>query len=101
MPLGFLEIAECLTARGTPKGEAPVSMDVAETSAALIPLIGPTITTVISTSMGRDQRMGAVYVSTMTASMEIMNLEAPSMAVGHQGATVEELAEEDLAEGHL
>ena len=44
--------------------------------------------------------MGTVYVSTMTASMEVMNLEAPSMAVGHQGATVEELAKEDLAEGH-
>ena len=32
--------------------------------------------------------------------MGIMNLEAPSMAVGHQGVTVEELAKEDLAEGH-
>ena len=42
--------------------------------------------------------MGAVYVLTMTASMEIMNLEAPSMVAGCQGATVEELAEEDLAE---
>ena len=37
----------------------------------------PTIATVISTSMGRDQRTGAVYVSTVPASMEIMNLEAP------------------------
>ena len=43
--------------------------------------------------------MGAVYVLTVTASMEIMNLEANSMVISHQGATVEELAEEDLAEG--
>ena len=44
--------------------------------------------------------MGAVYISTMTASMEIMNLEATSMAVDCQGATVEELAKEDLVEDH-
>ena len=99
-PLGFQEIAECLTARGTPEGEAPVSMDVPEASAAPILLMEPTIAMVISTSMGRDQRMDAVYVSTVTASMEIMNLEAPSIVVGCQGTTVEELAEEDLAEGH-
>ena len=39
-------------------------------------------------------------VSALTATMEILNLEAPSVAVGCQGLTVEELAEEDLVEGH-
>ena len=57
-------------------------MDVSETSAAPVLLIEPVIATVISTSMGRNQRMGTVYVSTVTTSMEIMNLEATSMAVG-------------------
>ena len=75
-------------------------MDVPETSVAPIPLMEPMIATVISTSMGRDQRMGAVYVLTMTTSMEIMNVEALSMAVGCQGSTMEELVEEDLVEGH-
>ena len=74
-------------------------MDVPETNVAPILLMDPAIAMVISTSMGRDQRMCTVYVSTLTASMEIMNLEAPSMVVDHQGATVEELAKEDLAEG--
>ena len=32
--------------------------------------------------------------------MEILSLEAPSVVVGCQRATVEELAEEDLAEGY-
>ena len=32
--------------------------------------------------------------------MEALNLEAPSVAVGHLEATVEELAEEDLEEGY-
>ena len=57
-PLGFQEIAECLTAGGTPKGEAPISMDVPETSAALIPLIEPVITMVISTSEGQHKKNG-------------------------------------------
>ena len=73
-------------------------MDVPKTGVAPIPLIEPMIAMVIFTSMGRDQIIGAVYVSTVTASMEIMNLEAP-MAVGCWEATVEELIEEDLAEG--
>ena len=75
-------------------------MDVLQTCVAHIPLIEPAIATVISTSMGRDQRMGTVYVLTVTALLGIMNLEASSMAVGHQGAIVEELAKEDLVEGH-
>ena len=68
--------------------------------AAPIPPMEPAKATVISTSMGRDQRTGAVYVLAVTALMGIMKLEAPSMAVGCQGATMEELAKEDLAEGH-
>ena len=38
-------------------------------------------------------------VSALAATMEILSLEAPSVAVGCQWATVEELAEEDLSEG--
>ena len=100
MPPGFQKISQCLTAREIPKGEVPVSMDVLDTVATPIPPIEPMIATVISTSVVWDQRMGTVYVLTMTTLMGIMNLEAPSMAVGHQGAAVEELVEEDLVEGH-
>ena len=35
-------------------------------------------------------------VPALIATMEILCLEAPSVVVGHQGATVEELAEEDF-----
>ena len=54
---------------------------------------------VISTSMEKDQGTVAACVLTVTALIEIMNLEALSVVVACQGATVEELAEEDLAEG--
>ena len=58
-----------------------------------------TVTTVISTTMCQDQTTGAIYLSTLTTSMGLMNLEAPSAAVGCQGLTIEELTEEDLVEG--
>ena len=97
-PPGFQEIAECLTAGGTP-GEDPVSMDVPEVSVATIPLTEPAIAIVISTSMGRDQRMGAVCVNCDCLDGD-NEFGGPPMAVGCQEATVEELVEEDLAEGH-
>ena len=81
-----------------PEG-APASMDVPEASTAPILVTESMIAMVISTSMGRDQGTGAACVLTVTTSLEIMNLEAPSVVVGHQVATVEELAEEDLVEG--
>ena len=79
---------------------APAPMDVPEASTAPIPVTELAIATAISTSMGKDQGMGDACVLAGTALMEILNLEAPSMAVGCWGATVEELVEEDLAEGH-
>ena len=75
-------------------------MDSPETSVAPVPLVEPTVATVVSTTMGQDQIMGAIYVSTVTASIEVMKLEATPSEVDHQGATVVELPEEDLVEGH-
>ena len=75
-------------------------MDSSETSAAPVPQVEPAVAMVVSTTMGQHQIMGAIYVSTVTASIEVMKLEATSLAVGCQGATVVELMEEDLAEGH-
>ena len=75
-------------------------MDSPETSVALVPLVEPAVAMVVSTTMGQDQIMGAIYVSTMTTSTEVMKLEAPPLAVDCQGATIVELIEEDLVEGH-
>ena len=97
-PLEFWEITEGLMAGGTPEGEIPASMGVHEASTAPILLMEPMIAMVAFTTMERAQRMDAVYVLLVTTLMEILNLPGLTMAVGHQGATVEELAE-DLAEG--
>ena len=74
-PLGSWEVAECLTARGTLWG--PAFMDVPEASMVPIPVMEPAIAMVISTSMGRDQGMYSVCLLTVTALIEIMNLEVP------------------------
>ena len=44
--------------------------------------------------------MGAMYVSTMTTSMGLMNLETPLVEVNHQGPILEELTDADMADGH-
>ena len=64
-------------------------------------LAGCRVATVISTTMCQDQTMGAIYLSPVTTSMGLMNLEAPSLTVSYQGLTIEELMEDDLVEGCL
>ena len=57
--------------------------------------VEPPMAAVISTTLYQDQTMGTVYLSTVTTCMGLMNLEA----VDHHGLTLEELTEENLAEG--
>ena len=93
-PLGFQEIARSLTADEPPEME----IDHPQSGVAQELLVEPTVAMVISATMCKDQTMGAIYLSTVTASMGLMNLEAPSVAVGCKGPATEELTEEDLAE---
>ena len=72
-PLGFLEIARWLTIRGSPERE----MDSPQTSATLVLLVEPAVAMVVSTTMGQDQITDTIYVSTVTASIEVIKLEAP------------------------
>ena len=76
------------------------SMNSPGASKAPISLLEPGLRMAISTSVGRCPSMGIIFMSTLTSSMEVMNLEAPSEVAGCQGAKVKELAGEDLAEGH-
>ena len=95
LPPGFHEIARSLTTGESSKMEVdcpPISQELSTESA---------VATVISTTMCQDQTMGAIYLSTVTTSMGLMNLEVPSVAVDCWGRTIEELTEEDLVEGHL
>ena len=95
-PLEFQEIARSLTTGKSPKME----IEHPQTGVAQELLVELAVATVISTTMCQDQTMGTIYLPTVTTSMVLMNLEAPSVAVGCQGLTIEELTEEDLAESH-
>ena len=75
------------------------SMDAPGASKAPISLLEPSLRMVMSTSVGRCPSTGTIFMSTLTTSMEVMNLEALSEAEGCQGAKVKELAGEDLAGG--
>ena len=48
-------------------------------------LVGSAVATVTSTTMSQDQTTGIIFLSMVTTSMRLMNLEAPSVMVGHQG----------------
>ena len=65
-----------------------------------IPLVEPSLRMVISTTVGRCPSTGTVFMLMLTASMEVMNLEALSEVEDHQGAKVKELAGEDQEGGH-
>ena len=93
-PLGFQEMARSLTAGKPPLMEVDCPLTVVSQELSVE-------STVISTTMCQDQTTGAIYLSTVITSMGLMTLEAPSMAVGCQGLTIEELMEEDLTKGHL
>ena len=97
LPLGFKEIAKSLT-----RGESPeMEIDCPVTRASQGLSVGSTVATVTSTVMCQDQTMGAVYLSSVMNSMGLINLEVPSVVVGHWGLTIEELMEDDLVESHL
>ena len=97
LPLGFQEIAKSLTTRKSPEME----VDCPLTEASQDLLLGSAVATVTSTTRCQDKTMDTFYLSMVTTSKGLMNLEAPSVMVGHQGLTIEELTEEDLVEGHL
>ena len=62
-------------------------------------LAGSAMATMMSMELHQDETMGTMYVSTMMASMGLMNLEAPLVAVNHNGPILEELTDVDMAEG--
>ena len=61
------------------------SVNALGASRAPIPLVEPGLRMVISTMVGRCPSTGIVFMSKLTASMEVLNLEAPSEVEDHQG----------------
>ena len=81
LPPGFKEIAKSLTTGKSPEMEINCPL----TGASQNLLAGSAVATVTSTTMCQDQIMGAIYLSTVTTSMGLMNLEAPSVTLAAGG----------------
>ena len=62
-------------------------------------LMEPTVKMMYATHIVQDEAMGVTYMDTVTASVGRVALRNPCMVATCQEPTVEELAEEDLAEG--
>ena len=58
------------------------------------------VTTMYAICLVQDKVTRVTYMDTVTASVGRVALRNPCMVATLSGATVEELAEEDLAEGH-
>ena len=96
LPPGFKGIAACLLKD---------SLSPAPIEALLEPrqpdtFMGPMVTTMCATQVIQDEATGVTYLDTVTASMGRVALSNPCMVANLHGPMVEELAEEDLAEGH-
>ena len=61
------------------------SVDAPGASKVPMSLLEPGLRTVILTLVGRFPSTGTIFMSMLTISMEVMNLEAPSEVEGHQG----------------
>ena len=59
----------------------------------------PMVTMMYATHLVWDEATGVTYIDMVTASVGRVALGNPYMVATLSGATVEELAEEDLAEG--
>ena len=93
-PPGFKGVAVCLLR------ESPLSAPIEATPEVrqLAMLEEPAVTTMYDTRKVQDEVTGVTYMDTVTASVGRVALGNPCMVATFPGATLEELAEEDLAE---
>ena len=96
LPPDFKGVAACLLR------ESPLLALIEATPEVRHPamLVEPTVTMMYATHIVQDEVTGVTYMDTVTASVGRVALRNPHMVATLPGATVEELAEEDLAEGH-
>ena len=63
-------------------------------------LVGSTLATLMYTGIHQDKMTGSIYMSTVTASMGLINLETPLMLVDYQLLTLEDVINLEMAEIH-
>ena len=93
-PPGFKEIAESLM------GDYP-SRTTANIPPVLVSpglLAGSAVATMMSMEICQDEMTGNIYMSTVTASMGLINLETPLMAVDCEMLTLEDVTDTETVD---
>ena len=63
-------------------------------------LAGSAMATMISMEINQDEMTGNIYMNTVMASMGLINLETPLMAVDCQMSTLEDVTDMDTVDIH-
>ena len=63
-------------------------------------LVGSAVARMMSTEICQDKMTGNIYMNTVMASMGLINLGTPIMAVDHQGPTLEDVTDMNTADIH-
>ena len=95
-PTGFKEIAGSLM--GDDPSGTTASIPPVLASAGL--LAGSALATMMSMEICQDKMTGNIYMSTVTASMGLINLETPLVAVDCQPLTLEDVTDMETADIH-
>ena len=95
-PPGFKEIAESLM-EAVPSG---TTTNIPQVLASPGLLKGSAVATMISTEIHQDEMTGNIYMSIVMASMGLINLETPLMAVDCQMLTLEDVTNMEMVDIH-
>ena len=94
-PPGFKEVVPCLLRESSLPAPIEATPEVRQPAM----LVEPAVMTMYATDIVWDEVTGVTYMDTVTASVGREALRNPHMVATFPGATVEELAKQDLAEG--
>ena len=95
LPLGFKGVAACLLRDSPSPAPVEASPEIRQPDM----LMEAMVTMMYATQLVQDKATGVTYMDTVTASVGRVALGNPHMVATLPGATMEELAEENLAEG--
>ena len=94
-PLGVKGVIACLLRESPPLAIIETTPEVRQ----LAMLAEHAVMTMYATCIVQDEVTGVTYMDTVTASVGRVALRNPHMVATLPGSTVEELAEDNLAEG--
>ena len=90
-PSGFMAVAKSFRDDKPPQ----ITVEIPQEMAAAGFITGSAMTTMMTTQIHQDKMTSVTYMETMTASMGLLSLGMPLMAVDHQTPTTEDVTDTD------